>query len=404
MRTPARAPPDGSASAWPASMRTYGLRFVRGYWLPLGKRGLSATCGRKVTEYQARKLGFAAAWCEVDSLSGFILPTDLDAPTPMLNSKWIISIVAALGMIFGIGAASAADLPRKAVPMPTPAWTWSGWYVGGNVGWGFGESSGTNLSVVNPGNAGNIGAFLGAGLPGGFSSGNLYPSLQPSGVAGGMQAGYDRQFNNVVLGVVADIQAAGFYASATKNTSLVLTGVNVTETLTAKVDWFGTVRGKVGYSFGNWMAYGTGGLAYGDVSSQLEFFCTPGGVGCGGINFGGRNSEMKTGWAAGAGVAMKLTDSVNVGVEYLHIDLGRSSVTAVDLGCPRVSPRPRSLPANASPPTWSGLRSTTNGAVRPSRNTKSPARAKAPGCPGLLDAPTGAVPTVPQARASPPAS
>ena len=255
----------------------------------------------------------------------------------MPNSKCTTAIVAALGVIFGIGAAAAADLPRKTVPMPTPAWTWSGWYVGGNVGWGFGESSGTNLSVVNPGNAGSIGVFLGAGFPG-FSSGNLYPSLQPSGVAGGLQFGFDRQFNNVVLGAVADIQAAGFYASATKYTSSVLTAANATETLTAKTDWFGTVRGKVGYSFGNWMAYGTGGLAYGNVSSQLELFCTPGGAGCGGINFGGRNSEVRTGWAAGAGVAMKLTDSVNVGVEYLHIDLGRSSVTAVDLRVPQGFP------------------------------------------------------------------
>jgi len=208
---------------------------------------------------------------------------------PMLNSKLTVSVVAALGMIFGIGVASAADLPRKAAPMPTPTWTWGGWYVGGNVGWGFGESSGTNLSVVNPGNAGSIGEFLGPGVPG-FSSGNLYPSLKPSGVAGGFQFGYDQQFSNVVLGVVADIQASSFYEGATRNTSSILTGANVTETLTAKIDWFGTVRGKVGYSFGNWMAYGTGGLAYGDVSSQLELFCTPGGVGCGALNFGGRNS------------------------------------------------------------------------------------------------------------------
>ena len=83
----------------------------------------------------------------------------------MPNSKCTTAIVAHC-VIFGIGAAAAADLPRKAVPMLTPAWTWSGWYVGGNVGWGFGQSSGTNLSVVNPGNAGSIGVFLGTGFPG----------------------------------------------------------------------------------------------------------------------------------------------------------------------------------------------------------------------------------------------
>jgi outer membrane immunogenic protein len=242
----------------------------------------------------------------------------------------IVSTAAVLSSIVGIGAASAADLSYKAAPMAAMAWNWTGWYVGGNVGWGFGDSTSTSLSVVNPGGAGNIGPFLTNGLPG-FRSGNLYPSLKPSGVAGGFQFGYDHQFsNNVVLGAVADIQASSLYASATVITPFATTGANVTETLTAKIDWFGTVRAKLGYSFGNWMVYGTGGLAYGDVSSSLGFFCTPGGAGCNGVNFRGSNAGLKTGWTAGVGTAVKLTDHVSVGFEYLHIDLGRSSVTALD--------------------------------------------------------------------------
>jgi outer membrane immunogenic protein len=71
------------------------------------------------------------------------------------------------------------------------------------------------------------------------------------------------------------------------------------------------------------------GLAYGETKSTIGFACTPGGVGCGGIALAGSASETKVGWAAGAGVA-KAFGNWNVGVEYLHIDLGRSSVTAFD--------------------------------------------------------------------------
>lgn len=235
-------------------------------------------------------------------------------------------LVAATIAIVGITNAKAADLATKAPP-PAAVYDWTGFYVGGNVGFGWGESADPSLTVVNPGGAGNIGPFLTTGLPG-FPSGNLFPNLEPSGVFGGGQLGYDRQFGSWVLGAVTDIQAAAFKASATVATPTTVC-CNANESLSARTDWFGTVRGKVGYAVNNgWLFYGTGGLAYGGVESTMGFACVPGGVGCSGVTFAGNSSEVRVGWVAGAGISKSL-GNWNVGAEYLHVDLGRSSVTAL---------------------------------------------------------------------------
>ena len=248
--------------------------------------------------------------------------------------KKIALSVAAASVLF-VGAASAADLaarPYAKAPPPLAAvYDWTGFYIGGNVGYGWGENTDPRLSFVNPGDAGGIGSFLLVGSNPPFTtSGNLFPNLRPDGVFGGGQIGYDKQFGTWVIGIVADIQAADFKASGLVSTPFATTGANADESLSARIDWFGTVRGKLGFAANDWLFYGTGGLAYGEVKSTIGFACTPGGFNCGGISFAGSRSETKVGWAAGAGIA-KAFGNWNVGLEYLHMDLGRSSVTAVDL-------------------------------------------------------------------------
>lgn len=240
-------------------------------------------------------------------------------------------LLAALAItIFGLTGAQAADLaarPYTKAPPPVAAvYDWTGFYVGGNVGYGWGEGADPAISSVDPGLSG-VAAFLTTGLiPG--NSGNFYPNLKPSGVFGGLQAGYDKQFGTWVVGAVADIQASDFKASRTVTTPT-STCCNVDESLSAKIDWFGTVRGKLGFAANDWLFYGTGGLAYGETKSTAGFSCTPGGVGCAAatIGFAGSHSETRVGWSAGAGIS-KAIGNWNVGVEYLHMDLGRSSVTA----------------------------------------------------------------------------
>jgi outer membrane immunogenic protein len=101
------------------------------------------------------------------------------------------------------GPALAADLGRPPpvykAPALVPVFSWTGWYIGGNIGYGWGEST-------SPGITDNIG-FAAAGL-------NIFPGLKPKGFIGGGQIGYDWQLNpNWVLGVVADFQGADIKAS-----------------------------------------------------------------------------------------------------------------------------------------------------------------------------------------------
>lgn len=241
-----------------------------------------------------------------------------------------VSIAVAAALI-GATSAQAADIaarPYTKAPALAAVYDWTGFYVGGNVGYGWGENTNPGITAVDPGGSG-VGPFLTTGLFPGAPSGNFYPNLNPSGVFGGAQVGYDKQFGKWVFGVVADIQASDFRASRVVTTPAT-TGANVDESLSAKIDWFGTVRGKAGFAMNDVLLYGTGGLAYGETKSSIGFFCTPGGIGCGApvIGFAGNTSEVKVGWAAGAGIA-KAWGNWNVGLEYLHVDLGRSSVTAV---------------------------------------------------------------------------
>ena len=238
-----------------------------------------------------------------------------------------------IGVVVSVGTASAADMaarPYTKAPVAVAAvYDWTGFYVGGNIGYGWGGNTSPSISAVDPGNQTGIGIFLSpAGFGPGATTGNLYPNQKPSGVFGGGQIGYDKQYSNWVLGFVADIQAADFKASGVALTGPA-TGAFATESLSAKIDWFGTVRGKAGIAANDWLLYGTGGLAYGETKSAIAFNCTPGGAGCDPVRIGyaGANSEVKAGWAAGAGVA-KAFGNWNVGLEYLHIDLGRSSATA----------------------------------------------------------------------------
>src|SRR5882672_3378383 len=108
-----------------------------------------------------------------------------------MKKFWLTSVgLVALGMAAPASAADLAARPyTKAPPAPVVAvYDWTGFYIGGNVGYGWGENADPSLSFVNPGNAGNIGPFLGG------ASGNLFPNLRPNGEFGGGQIGYDKQF------------------------------------------------------------------------------------------------------------------------------------------------------------------------------------------------------------------
>jgi outer membrane immunogenic protein len=221
-----------------------------------------------------------------------------------------------LGVALAISApAFAADMPVPApaykAPPPLPVFSWTGWYIGGNAGYGWGSS--TNPSIMTD-PFDSLG-FAGVVTP---SGGNVFPSLTPKGFIGGGQIGYDWQVNpSWVLGLVTDFQGANIQASGTNNFS------GITESLAERLDFLGTVRARSGLAVNNWLFYGSGGFAYGEVHSTINYndpILT-------GATVSGAQSDTRVGWAAGGGVNYAVTSNWVVGVDYLHYDLGHTNVT-----------------------------------------------------------------------------
>lgn len=138
------------------------------------------------------------------------------------------------GVAFGalMTQAIAADMFVKAAP-PAPAWSWTGFYIGGNAGYAWGDTTDPAISFVDPGGVIGFAGYFNAG-------GNVFQSLNQGGFVGGGQVGYDWQFNQWgVIGVVADYQGANVTDS--QSASITPPGfVTSTQLLSAKIDSHGT--------------------------------------------------------------------------------------------------------------------------------------------------------------------
>lgn len=247
----------------------------------------------------------------------------------MRSSKLILSVPVALSAVLGVSAASAADLAVKApiAPVATSAYSWAGFYIGGNVGYSWGRAaSNLNADPVTV----NLNALTPFNTPGFVGS----DTLMPKGVIGGGQIGYNWQASqNWVFGLEADLQASGEKASRSFSNAFSFTAappnppfpVSGLATLdyAAKITWFGTVRGRVGYAWDRVMLYATGGLAYGGVN--LAGTNTVSGT-VAGLPFLAvtaiGHSQVNAGWTVGAGVEGALGDRWTWKAEYLYLDLG----------------------------------------------------------------------------------
>jgi outer membrane immunogenic protein len=273
-------------------------------------------------------------------------------------------LVGLLGVVSMATSASAADLAArpytKAPPVVSPAYNWSGFYIGGNVGYGFGRADEDSSSTL-------AATAFSAGIP--LVPALLAPVTIPfasstrthlDGVIGGGQIGYNAQFNRWVLGIEADIQASdqkrntSTFTAFTGTTGPIpgfpgfattVTGTQ-TETVNTRLDWFGTVRGRVGYTAGDLMWYGTGGLAYGQFKTSVTqssvvnitstFIGFPGNfTSAGALNA----SQTRTGWTAGGGVEGAIwATGWTWKFEYLHLDFDRVNYVFTTVATGTVSP------------------------------------------------------------------
>jgi outer membrane immunogenic protein len=233
------------------------------------------------------------------------------APCDISRGNMKKAIIAANLAILGAAPALAADLAAqiyRKTPAPIAAVsTWSGLYVGGNVGYGWGNGD-TKFSP----------------LPDPASFGTLQPTtldVRPKGAIGGAQLGYNWQFGSIVTGLETDIQWSGMESSAKRFQFLDFAGTpRPTQDFLAaseRLNWFGTVRGRLGVAIApDLLLYGTGGLAYGriDASATTNFAA--------GIQYPANLSTTKAGWTAGVGGEWMFARNWSAKAEYLYLDLG----------------------------------------------------------------------------------
>jgi outer membrane immunogenic protein len=271
---------------------------------------------------------------------------------------------AAFTAMAAISAASAADLaPRytKAPVMVDPIYNWTGFYVGVNAGYSWGRSN-TDASFFNA----NTNVLVGTGSS----------SFDMNGWVAGGQVGYNWQNQRFVWGLEGDIQATGQKGSTAflcpgaicspTQTAIAVALSTVNVTLDQKLEWFSTIRARAGYTITpTVMGYVTGGLAIGEVKSDVVITGRTGGVGAPFVSTFTSDRSTRVGWTVGAGAEASLGGNWTGKLEYLYVDLGRESFSAVNLA--NVTPV-RGISARKSPTTSCAPASTTSSAARWSRS------------------------------------
>jgi outer membrane immunogenic protein len=199
---------------------------------------------------------------------------------------------------------------------PAPLMNWSGFYIGGNVGYGWGIAD-ADVNYSSPGL-----------VPASFM---ISDAAELNSIIGGAQLGFNWQTAaNWIFGIEADWQASAQNGdNAFPNQPYTLppfTTGSIQVTSAGTIEWFATVRGRIGYAWDRWLLYATGGIAYGRVKMS-------GTVNDSGIvnavvtlifddTLAFSAASTNTGWVVGAGIENALTENWSWKVEYLYLDLG----------------------------------------------------------------------------------
>ena len=211
---------------------------------------------------------------------------------------------------------------------------WSGFYVGANAGYAWGNAD-NNLAIADGPGINCHFCAGGAGNDAGLVQAAGSPGFDPKGFTGGAQIGYNWQAQNWVYGLEADFnafsqkQTVGSNVDLPANTAgsncfsgvLISCAGNISTSI--KTDWLVTVRPRVGYAWNQTLLYATGGLAITRLSlsqsysDNVNFIAFPPG---GSVGFS--SSATKVGWVVGGGIEHKLAYNWSVKAEYLHVRFG----------------------------------------------------------------------------------
>jgi outer membrane immunogenic protein len=208
-------------------------------------------------------------------------------------------LLATAGAVAFTGSAFAADLPSRAPPPvyipPTPIFTWTGIYVGGQVGYAWGTQK-ANLS-----------------LPDGST---LYNSYNAEGVIGGGHVGYNYQVNQWVVGIEGSVDGTSLSKTfVPSGDGVFVNGVGFVpgagSSYTASSPVQGSIRGRVGIAWDRALIYATGGAAFGGITASVS---TPFGY--------ASRSTTRVGWTVGGGIEYAVTNNWSVRAEYRYTDFG----------------------------------------------------------------------------------
>ncbi|HLH10287.1 MAG TPA: outer membrane protein [Methylovirgula sp.] len=216
----------------------------------------------------------------------------------------IRKLIAAAAFCAASSAALAADLPTTKgppvfTPPPTPIFTWTGFYIGGQVGYAFGNS---NANYAVTGNGPVV----------------TSTSFHRDGVIGGGHAGYNWQFGgpqSFVIGIEGDINGTS------ANGSVPVAGVGAFPggTAGARSLLEGSIRGRVGYAFDRVLIYGTGGVAFADFKNS---YATAIGL--------DNPYHSSVGWTVGGGIEYAIDSNWSVRAEYRYSDFTRYSENLIN--------------------------------------------------------------------------
>ena len=217
--------------------------------------------------------------------------------------RFSIVLISVVSVITLTQVASAADMPVKAPPRvsaPPPVYNWTGFYVGGHVGYLWGRTHVEEEGVV------------------------VEDGVATNGVVGGALAGYNWQYNQFVFGLEGDFGWTN--ADGTGVAAVIVTTTQLPNTY--DFNWTSHVRGRLGYAADRWLFFVAGGLAVADFNFHEGAITT--------TQQGGRGGTY-VGWSIGGGIEYAITQNLLGRIEYLYDNFGHKDYVRSDGDPYRVS-------------------------------------------------------------------
>jgi len=231
-------------------------------------------------------------------------------------------LTAALAALPVVGA--AAGSPANAASMPyASTYNWTGFYLGGEAGWGWATQQITHVTGATA-----------------FPAGSVDASLDQNGPLAGVYAGYNYQMNHFLVGIDGDITTDDMTGTG-RDVSSVNGDV---ASHSDQINWIATATGRVGYVENNWLLFAKGGWAW-TPFSESNILRTPGG----GIVNTSTSSGTRDGWTVGAGLEWGFAAHWSAKLEYDYIGFTTANyLTTVTSAAGTVSTEARSATSSLS--------------------------------------------------------